>query len=56
MSCNHAACGRILADLRPDAGHRRFGVIAGPDDSFVSRERVRGVMEALVKLRVPAPR
>lgn len=52
VSCNHAACGRALAAVLLDAGHRRFGVIAGPGDSFVSRERLRGALEALVKPRI----
>ncbi len=52
VSCNHAACGRALATLLLEAGHRRFGVIAGPDDSFVSRERLKGALDVLVKPRV----
>lgn len=52
VSCNHAACGRQLATMLLEAGHRRFGVISGPGDSFVSRERLAGVLEALVKPRV----
>ena len=54
VSCNHADCGRRLATMLLEAGHRRFGIISGPADSFVSRERTAGALEALVKPRVLA--
>lgn len=54
VSCNHAACGRQLATMLLEGGHRRFGVISGPGDSFVNRERLAGALEALVKPRVLA--
>ena len=52
VSCNHAACGRLLATMLLEGGHRRFGVISGPQDSFVNRERLAGALEALVRPRV----
>lgn len=54
VSCNHAACGRLLASMLLEGGHRRFGVISGPQDSFVNRERLAGTLEALVRPRVLA--
>jgi DNA-binding LacI/PurR family transcriptional regulator len=47
VSCDHAACGRALAELLLEGGHRRFGVIASPGDSLVGVERVAGVEAAL---------
>lgn len=54
VSCNHAACGRLLASMLLEGGHRRFGVISGPQDSFVNRERLAGTLEALVRPKVLA--
>jgi DNA-binding LacI/PurR family transcriptional regulator len=47
VSCDHAECGRMLANVLINGGHRRFGIIAAPSDSLVGEERVAGVMEIL---------
>lgn len=47
VSCNHRECGWTIAMLLLDAGHRRFGLIASPDDSLVGCERIAGAIEAL---------
>jgi DNA-binding LacI/PurR family transcriptional regulator len=47
VSCDHAACGRLLANLLLAGGHRRFGLIASPADSPVGTERIRGALETL---------
>lgn len=39
---NNAAARRAM-ELLYDAGHRRIGVIAGPDDSHITRARLEGV-------------
>lgn len=51
VSCDHAACGHALASLLLDAGHRRFGIIASPDDSLVGVERAAGAMQTLRRSR-----
>lgn len=47
VSCDHAASGQALASLLLEAGHRRFGIIASPDDSLVGVERVAGALKTL---------
>lgn len=42
--------GRLLA-----AGHRRFGVVAGPEDSSVGEERRQAILDALAKAGVARP-
>lgn len=51
VSCDHAACGHALASLLLDGGHRRFGVIASPDDSLVGVERAAGAIATLRRSR-----
>ena len=52
VSCDHAACGRHLVELLLDGGHRRFGLIAGPQDSLVARERLQGALQAMTPPQV----
>lgn len=47
VSCDHAQCGRMLASMLTNGGHRRFGIIGSPTDSLVGAERISGVMEVL---------
>ncbi|PXA86560.1 hypothetical protein DMC47_34480 [Nostoc sp. 3335mG] len=47
VSCDHEACGRTLARALLDGGHRRFGLIASPEDSLVGVERIRGAVSLL---------
>ena len=54
VSCDHAACGLELASLLLQAGHRRFGLIASPEDSLVGVERLGGALQALRKGRALA--
>ena len=51
VSCDHSACGHALASLLLDGGHRRFGVIASPDDSLVGVERAAGAIATLQRSR-----
>ncbi len=51
VSCDHAACGHALASLLLEAGHRRFGIIASPDDSLVGVERAGGAIQTLKRSR-----
>ncbi len=46
--CDHVAGERLVVDRLLAAGHRSFGIVAGPDDSVVSAQRVE---EAVRRLR-----
>lgn len=54
VSCDHAACGHTLAALLLSGGHRRFGIIASPDDSLVGVERVAGAVSTFRRGRALA--
>jgi DNA-binding LacI/PurR family transcriptional regulator len=54
VSCDHAACGQMLAALLLQGGHRRFGIIASPEDSLVGVERAAGALRALKRGRALA--
>jgi len=54
VSCDHAACGHMLAMLLLEGGHRRFGIISSPADSLVGLERVAGAIDALKRSRALA--
>ncbi len=59
VSCDAVAGERLLVDALLAAGHRRFGIISGPEDSFVSEERHHAVFERLQSAgykRVPVHR
>ena len=47
VCCDSVHGERHLVDRLVSAGHQTFGIIAGPSDSFVSQERVRGAMDRL---------
>jgi DNA-binding LacI/PurR family transcriptional regulator len=49
ISCDSVAGERELVGRLLAAGHRRFGLIAGPEDSWVGEERRRAVMERLAE-------
>ena len=50
VCCDSVGGERQLVDRLLAAGHRVFGIISGPEDSYVSRERVRGARERLEEL------
>ena len=50
VCCDSVGGERQLVDLLMAAGHRVFGIIAGPEDSYVSQERVRGAQHRLREL------
>jgi DNA-binding LacI/PurR family transcriptional regulator len=52
VCCDQIEGARTLVTRLHAAGHRRFGVIAGPKDSVVGEERVRGTLERLVELGI----
>lgn len=42
VCCDSIGGERLLVDRLVKGGHRSFGIIAGPDDSFVGNQRVEG--------------
>ena len=47
VSCDSTVGERSLVDILVEAGHQDFGIIAGPEDSFVGQERVQGAVARL---------
>jgi DNA-binding LacI/PurR family transcriptional regulator len=52
VCCDQIEGARQLVDLLHQAGHRRFGIIAGPEDSVVGQERLRGSLDRLAELGI----
>jgi len=50
VCCDSVGGEKQLVERLVMAGHRSFGIISGPDDSYVSRERVRGAQACLREL------
>ena len=55
VTCDHREAGRMLVSRLAAAGHRRFGIIAGTEDSTIANERRRGACERLADLGLPPP-
>lgn len=55
VCCDSAAGERELINRLLAAGHSRFGIIAGPADSYVGEERRRAAMEHLAKAGLEPP-
>ncbi|TWI69193.1 DNA-binding LacI/PurR family transcriptional regulator [Pseudoduganella lurida] len=53
--CDQYECGSLLAARLATAGHRHFGIIAGPAESVVAAERRDGACDRLRELGLPAP-
>lgn len=54
ICCDSLAGERQLIDRLVESGHRCFGVIGGPEDNTVSRDRVRGAQARLDALGLEA--
>jgi DNA-binding LacI/PurR family transcriptional regulator len=54
VCCDQANGARMLVTRLYAAGHRRFSVIAGPKDSVVGEERLRGTLDSLEELGIRA--
>ena len=52
VRCDHAEGERWLVGELVEAGHRRFSIITGPEDSPVSTERALGAMDKLRELGI----
>lgn len=50
VGCDSIGGERLLVDRLVAAGHKVFGIISGPEDSYVGQERVRGAQERLFEL------
>lgn len=50
VCCDSVGGERQLAEQLVSAGHSVFGIITGPDDSYVSQERVSGAQQRLQEL------
>lgn len=50
VCCDSLGGERLLVDRLVKAGHREFGIIAGPADSFVGNQRVEGATVRLAEL------
>lgn len=46
VTCDHRASGRDAALHLLELGHRRCAIVAGPDGSWVSSERIAGIVSA----------
>jgi len=53
--CDQHEGGRMLVSRLAATGHRQFAIIAGPMDSSLGRERLRGATECLRELGLPEP-
>jgi DNA-binding LacI/PurR family transcriptional regulator len=53
--CDQQEAARALVSRLAAAGHRQFGIIDGPEDSAVARERRVGACARLAELGLPAP-
>ena len=53
--CDQIAGARILVTRLAAAGHKRFAIIGGPEDSVVGQERARGTRERLAELGLREP-
>ena len=52
VCCDQIEGARLMVGRLHKAGHRTFGIIAGPDDSVVGRERLKGSLDCLAELGV----
>lgn len=54
VGCDSIGGERQLVDRLVAAGHTRFGIVSGPEDSYVGQERVRGAQQRLNELGHPS--
>jgi DNA-binding LacI/PurR family transcriptional regulator len=55
ICCDSTGGETILIDRLLAAGHRRFAIIAGPQDSFVGEERLLGARSRIANAGLPEP-
>ena len=49
VSCDHRGAGRLLGEHLLALGHRRFGIVEGPQFSSLASDRAQGVFDALAQ-------
>jgi DNA-binding LacI/PurR family transcriptional regulator len=52
VCCDQIEGARHMVDRLHNAGHRTFGIIAGPEDSVVGQERLKGSLDRLAELNI----
>ncbi len=52
FSTDHERVGEMLAQVALDNGHSQIGVAAGPQNSFVTRQRLKGIARVLDKAKI----
>ena len=52
VCCDQTEGARQLVERLHKAGHRSFAIIAGPEDSVVGQERLRGSLDRLAELEI----
>jgi DNA-binding LacI/PurR family transcriptional regulator len=55
VRCNNSDAGRVVAEHLLDLGHRRIAFGGGPSESLDTRERLRGLTEALNEHDIAGP-
>jgi DNA-binding LacI/PurR family transcriptional regulator len=55
ICCDSTGGETILVDQLISAGHRKFAIIAGPEDSFVGEERLIAARNRIAKAGLPEP-
>lgn len=53
--CDQVDGARTLVSRLAAAGHKRFAIIDGPQESVVAQERTRGACERIAELKLPKP-
>ena len=53
--CDQIAGARMLVTRLASAGHKRFAIIGGPNDSVVGQERTKGARERIAELGLREP-
>lgn len=55
VSCDQVSGERLLVDRLFEAGYRSFGILSGPEDSVVSRQRTTGAIDRIEELGCVSP-
>jgi LacI family transcriptional regulator len=55
VRCNNIEAGRIVAEHLVGLGHRKFAFAGGPKESIDTRDRHRGLMQALADQKIELP-
>ncbi|MES2128205.1 MAG: LacI family DNA-binding transcriptional regulator [Pseudomonadota bacterium] len=53
--CDQVEAARVMVSRLAAAGHQRFAIVDGPNDSAIAQDRRKGVSERLAELGLPEP-